>query len=193
MKYIITGLHSSGKLETVQQLISNGIHVGHMFTNVEHPEYHTDLYDVYQIDEINRIFENQAYVYFSEVENSISNNYEGLSAHEFDNNDVFVMTPNQLNTLPMKSLPSDVCFVWMDCNTNNRIARFKAEKRQYDFKRRDEIERLDLSDFIDKIYNLPNSRIIYFSNEDPQRVAALIEIMVKYPETARTITKYFND
>lgn len=193
MKYIITGLHSSGKLEAAQQLIVNGIRVGKMFTNVDSISYHKPLYEFFPTDEVNNIFENQAYVYFSEIENSISSNYEGLSIHEFDNNDVFVLSPNQLNSIPLKSLPSDICFIWMDCNINNRISRFKQEKRQYDFKKREELERLDLSDFVDKLYNMPNSRIVYFSNEDPQRVAALVEIMVKYPETIKTITKYFRD
>ena len=193
MKYIITGLHSSGKLEAVQQLMDNGVRVGKLFTNADSQQYHGQLYELYQTDEVNRIFENQAYVYFSEIENSISNIYEGLSSFEFDNNDVFILTPNQINALPMKSLPEEVCFVWMDCNTNNRANRFKTEHRQYDFKYREDLERFDLSDFVDKLYNLPNSRIVYFSNEDPQRVAAIVEIMVKYPDAAKIITKNFNN
>jgi hypothetical protein len=192
MKFIVTGLHSSGKLEVARILSSNGVKVGKLFTNLDSdPKYSPELYDRLPTDEINRIFENAAYIYFSEMNNSITNNYECLSSSEFDNCDVFVLSPNQLNNIPMKRLPDSVCFVWMDCNSSNRSDRYRAEKRQYNFKEREDLERTDLSDFVDKLYNFPDSRIIYFQNEDPQRVAAVVEIMVKFPETVDIVSKSF--
>lgn len=191
MKYIITGLHSSGKAEVAETLEKNGIRVGKIFTNLETRNYHQKLYEIFPTEEMNRIFENDAYIYFSEINNSVSNDYECLTTSEFDSCDVFVMTPNQINNMPMKRLPDSVCFVWMDCNTMNRESRYKNEKRQYNFRTRENIERIDLSDFTDKLYNFPDSRIIYFQNEDPQRVASIVEVMVKYPETRDIIIKSF--
>ena len=191
MKYIVTGLHSSGKAEVAEMLEKDGVKVGKLFTNLDSVQYHHKLYECLTTEEINRIFENGAYVYFSEVNNSISNNYECLASSEFDTSDVFVLSPNQINNIPLKALPEKVCYVWMDCNSLNREARYKSEKRQYNFKSREELERIDLSDFTDKLYNTPNSSIIYFQNEDPQRVATIVEIMVKYPETIELIQRTF--
>lgn len=193
MKYIITGLHSSGKLEVAKQLSQNGVRVGHLFTNLDDVRYQGELYETLTTDELNRIFENAAYVFFSEVNNSITNNYECLATSEFDSADVFVLTPNQLNNIPMKALSDKICFVWMDCNATNRLARYKNEKRSYNFKDREDLERIDLSDFTDKIYGLPNSTLVYFQNEEPQRVAAIVEVMVKAPQLSEIIVKNFKD
>ncbi len=193
MKYIVTGLHSSGKAEVAEALEKNGVRVGHLFTNLDCVPYHQGLYECLTTDEINRLFENGAYIYFSEVNNSISNNYECLSTSEFDNNDVFILSPNQINNMPLKAMPDKVCFVWMDNNSLSREARYKYEKRQYNFRSREDLERISLSDYIDKLYNMPDSTLIYFQNEDPQRVAAVVEIMVKYPETRDIILKAFKN
>jgi hypothetical protein len=40
---------------------------------------------------------------------------------------------------------------------------------------------------------MPNSVSIYFSNEDPIRVAALVEIMVKWPVVADVIIDNFKE
>lgn len=193
MKFILTGLHSSGKNEVVELLKKDGVSVGKLFTNLDTVQYNSRLYETLPTEELNRIFENGAYVYFSEVNNSISNNYECLSSSEFDSCDVFVLSPNQINSIPMKAFPESVCFVWMDCNSMNRESRYRSEKRQYNFREREKLERMDLSDFTDKLYNLPDSRLIYFQNEDPQRVAAIVETMVRFPSSRETILRAFRN
>ena len=191
MKYIITGLHASGKLEAAGYLSKNGIRVAKFFTNCENIDYNKDLYDTLSTEEMNRIFENGAYVYFADADKSMSSNYETLSTSEFEQSDVIVMSPNQINNIPMRSLPDTVCFVWMDCNKSERISRYNSEKRQYGFTERESIERTDLGDYVSKIYGLPNSTSIYFTNEDPQRVAALIEVMVRFPGASGIIIDSF--
>lgn len=193
MKYILTGLHASGKKEAADYLLENGVNVAKFFTNLEHVDYNAGLYETISTEEMNRIFENGAYIYFADIDGTMSNNYETLSTSEFDRCDVMVLSPNQLNSIPMKALPDKVCFVWMDCNLSDRMDRFKTEKRQYSFAKREEKERMDLGDYVSKIYSLPNSSSIYFSNEDPQRVAAIVEVMVKYPNSADTIIRNFRE
>ena len=193
MKYILTGLHASGKLEAADFLSSRGVRIAKFFTNLEHVEYNAPLYETLSTDEMNRIFENCAYVYFSDADRNMCNNYETLSTSEFDSSDVIVLSPNQLNCMPMKALPDRVCFVWMDCTQSERLSRHRSEKRQYSFTDREELERMDLGDYVSKIYSLPNSTSIYFSNEDPQRVAAIVDVMVKYPGSAETIIENFKE
>lgn len=193
MKYILTGLHSSGKLEVADLLSKKGIRVAKFFTNCDNIDYNKPLYETLSTEEMNRIFENGAYVYFSDADKKMANHYETLSTSEFEQSDVIVMSPNQMNNVPLKNLPDRVCFVWMDCNQTERMNRHRTEKRQYSFTEREDIERADLSDYVSKIYSMPNSTSIYFSNEEPQRVAALVEVMVKFPSAAETIIENFKD
>ena len=57
---------------------------------------------------------------------------------------------------------------------------------------RDRIEKSNMSDFIKNIYNFPKSHLIYFFNEDPQRVAAIIYALVKHPDLLPIFEKKFN-
>lgn len=193
MKYIITGLHASGKLEAADYLSSKGIKVAKLFTNVEKIDYNPSLYETLTTDEMNRMFENAAYVYFADYDHTMQNHYEALATSEFESSSVIVLSPNQLNNMPVKELPDRVCFVWMDCNQSDRISRYRSEKRDYVFNDREDIEKVDLGDFVSKIYNMPNSVSMYFSNEDPIRVASIVEVMVKYPGSADTLIENFKE
>lgn len=193
MKYILTGLHASGKMEAADYLSKKGIKVAKFFTNCDNICYNKDLYEKVTTDEMNRIFENYAYIYFSSINCDEQNTYEALSTSEFESCDVLVISPRQLNCIPLKQLPDRVCFVWMDSNQADRMDRYKTEKRQYVFSEMERSERTDLGDYISKIYNFPNSANIYFTNEDPKRVAALVEVMVKWPESAETIIENFKE
>ena len=48
------------------------------------------------------------------------------------------------------------------------------------------------ADFVKSIYNFPNSQLIYFNNEDPSRVAAIVYTLVKHPELVDIFVKKFN-
>lgn len=194
MKYILTGLHASGKLEAADLLSSKDIKVARFLTNSEEIDYCSKIYDFLKTEEMNTLFENGAFVYFSEIDGCKScNEYEAISTSEFDNCDVMILSPNQLNNMPMKALPDKICFVWMDCNQSDRMGRYRSEKRKYSFSDRERIEKKDLGDYVSKIYSMPNSTSIYFANEDPQRVAAIVEIMVRYPATVDTIIENFKE
>ena len=115
-----------------------------------------------------------------------------MSLYEFDNNQVFALTPDQFLAIPVKHLSDKICIIWLDNNKQDRINRFKSEGRTYNFKDRDIIETLNQEDFISNIYNFPGSESMYFCNEEPQRVAAIIYSMVKYPELVNIYVKKFN-
>lgn len=190
MKYIIVGLHSTGKQEVLDALAKDGIECGRLFTNADLSD---PRYDFYTDEDVRTIFENNAYVFIKELcTTSKINCYEGLSLNEFDYKDVFALTPDQFNAIPLVPLSDDVCFIWMDSNDTSRRTRYMEEKRSYNFNQQDKVEKERLSDFIKNIYSFPKSHILYFFNEDPQRVAAIIYALVKHPELLPIFEKKFN-
>lgn len=201
MKYIIIGMHSSGKQEVADILENHGVRCGRLFSNIDNPTpnvYNSSNYELYTVKDINSIFENNAYIFMQEFPfgNNIGTTswkyYEGLSLYEFENNDVFVMSPDQLFSVSPTSVKDDVCFVWMDNTKKERLNRYYAEKRAYSFADRDEIEMKDSSSFVKFLYGFDKSRVLYFTNEDPTRVAAIICSAIKYPDLLSMYTESFN-
>ena len=202
MKYIIIGLHSSGKQEVVDILENYGVSCGKLFTNAENPArpeiYNGSNYEQYSLKDINDVFENNAYIFMQEFPdqydiNFIANKYyEGLSLYEFENNDVFIMSPDQLFSVSPTSIKDDVCFIWMDNTKKERLNRYYAERRTYSFSNREEIESKDSNSFVKFLYGFERGRVLYFTNEDPMRVAAVIYSLIKYPDLLDIYTETYN-
>jgi hypothetical protein len=198
MKFIIVGMHSSGKQEVIDILEELDVKCGKVFSDVEVPTdtlYNSYNYEMYTKNDINSIFENNAYIFLHEVptENmsfKAYKNYEGLSLHSFDQNDVFALSPDQFTNIIQRIIKEPVCIVWMDNTKGNRVNRYKNEKRSYDFSFRDNIEKLDMNAFVKYIYNY--NHILYFTNEEPARVATIIYTLVKHPELIKLYCKNFN-
>jgi hypothetical protein len=202
MKYIIIGMHGSGKHEVADILENNGIRCGRLFTNLDNLSastiYNGSYYEQYTSKDVNSIFENNAYIFMQEFPFGDQLNlmtckyYEGLSLHEFENNDVFVMSPDQLFAISPASIKDDVTFVWLDNPKKERLNRYYAEKRTYSFSAREEIELKDSSSFVKFLYGFDKSRVLYFTNEDPARVAAVMYSVIKHPELLPLYTEAFN-
>lgn len=203
MKYIIIGMHSSGKQEVADILENNGIKCGRLFTNLDNPSapevYNGSNYEQYTYKDINEIFENNAYVFMQEfpfgdeqLNVSACKYYEGLSLYEFENNDVFIMSPDQLFTVSPTSIKDEVTFIWLDNPKKDRMNRYHAERRTYSFYNRENIEFKDSGSFVKFLYGFDKSRVLYFTNEDPMRIAAIIYSVVKHPELLPIYTEAFN-
>lgn len=204
MKYIIIGMHCSGKQEVVDILRNNGVRCGRLFTNLDSSAassiYNINNYEQYSNKDIHDIFENNAYIFmqefpFSDHLASLSSSYkcyEGLSLYEFENNDVFVMSPDQLFAISPTSIKDDITFIWMDNPKKDRLNRFYTENRSYNFYGRDEIELKDSNSFVKFLYGFDKSKVIYFTSEDPARVAAIIYSAIKYPDLLPIYTEAFN-
>ena len=80
----------------------------------------------------------------------------------------------------------------MDSDKDDRINRYRRERRTYSFSDRDNIEKNDLDYFVKTLYNYNNSRLLYFIKEEPGRVASIIYAMVKYPELINIFANNFN-
>ena len=204
MKYIIIGMHCSGKQDVVDILRNNGVRCGRLFTNLDSSAtssiYNINNYEQYSNKDIHDIFENNAYIFMQEFPfgdhltslSSAYKCYEGLSLYEFENNDVFIMSPDQLFAISPTSIKEDITFIWMDNPKKDRLNRFYTENRSYNFYGRDEIELKDSNSFVKFLYGFDKSKVIYFTSEDPARVAAIIYSMIKYPDLLPIYTEAFN-
>lgn len=199
MKFFIVGLHSSGKQEVINILKDNGIKCGKLFSNNEDISdkiYNSKNYEYYSNMDINDIFENNAYIFLQEMPHihmdfKTGKYFEGLSKYTFDQNDAFVLSPDQLLSIIPNSINEDICFVWMDNTKNNRTTRYREEKRNYNYIERDTHERKDINSFVKTLYSF-NAPIIYFTDEDPSRIATIIHTIIKHPDTFDMFVKNFN-
>lgn len=189
MKYIVIGLHGSGKQELYDMFKHAGLHCGRLFTN---DTVFDNRYESYSNEEIADIFENKAYMFIKECDEMNPNSYEGLSLYEWDNNDVFVLSPDQMVSIPQQAFNDDVCIVWMDNNRAHRHERYDEERRSYDWSQREHVETRNIDDFIKMIYNNKWMSVIYFNNEDIERVYAVVTAVVRHSDLVSLFTKHFN-
>lgn len=200
MKFLIVGLHSSGKQEILDILMKQGVNVGRLFSNLESASpqiYNSYNYELMSTKDINEMFENKAYLFLQELESSATTKaykyYEGLSLWNYDNNKVFMLSPDQFVAIPPKAYRGEeVVIIWVDNDKHNRTTRYFNEKRSYSFKEREEVEMKDIAVFGRSIYSLPNSHVIYFTNEEPGRVACTVLTLIEHPEYLPLYEKYFD-
>lgn len=196
MKFILIGLHGSGKHEIAHQLQEMGVMYGKNFSNTPPNSTAYGEYEVYDNQDITDIFENNAYIYMHEhCDEKIANSYkyfEGLSKYTYDNNNVFVMSPDQFMSISANNFPKDAIWVWLDNTKSNRQTRHKVEKRNYEFVNREILEKNDIKEFVKTLYNEANSNILYFTNEEPCRVATIIYTIIQHPELLSIYIKNFN-
>lgn len=195
-------MHGSGKQEVADILSNNGIRCGRLFTNLDTAAasnvYNSTNYEYYTLKDINDIFENNAYIFMqefplgNELNVSACKYYEGLSLYAFENNDVFIMSPDQLFAISPASIKDDITFIWMDNTKKERLNRYHAERRSYNFYNREDIELKDASSFVKFLYGFDRSRVLYFTSEEPSRVAAIIYSLIQHPDLLPIYTEAFN-
>ena len=187
-KFIIIGFNGSGKMAVANILREMGVNVGQTFRSTDTIGNQYSLSTiVYDIKELNNLFENQAYLFIKESVNKANRYYEGISFYEYQTHDVFVMTPDQFNTVAR--FDDNVIFVWLDNNSAQRRSRHRMEKRKYDFIRQEQIEQEFIQDFTDRIND---NAILYFNNEQPDRVAAIVYSVIKHPDLLNVYLDAFN-
>lgn len=194
MKYFIVGLHGSGKQEVIDILEHQGVACGKLFSNIENPSdsiYGSYNYELFTTADINEVFENNAYVFLRELKHDTEKYYEGLSAYTVDNNSVFVLSPDQLVAISPNMMPKDVCFVWLDNTKTNRFNRYRDEKRSYNFNAQESLEKQDINTFIKNIYSYDSDHILYFMNEDPVRIAAIVYALVQHEDLIPAFSQAF--
>lgn len=200
MKFFIVGLHCSGKQEILDILEKRGKNIGRLFSNIESASpqiYNSYNYELMSTADINEMFENKAYMFLQELETSSTTKsykyYEGLSLWSYDNNQLFALSPNQFIAIPQKAYRGEeIVIIWVDNDKHDRSVRYTDEKRSYGFKEREEQEMRDIAVFGKSVYATPNSHILYFSNEEPGRVACIVLTLMEHPEYLHMYEKYFD-
>ena len=51
---------------------------------------------------------------------------KGLSSYEFENNDVFIMSPDQLFAISPTSVKDSITFIWMDNTKKERLSKYHS-------------------------------------------------------------------
>lgn len=206
MKYIIVGQHACGKREVLNFLKHLGCKCGQLFSNFQATNmddiekiYNADQYKYYDTKDVLEIFENKAYIFIQELTSPSCGSLsgfkyiEGLSQWEWQENDVFIMSPDQLVNINNPALgDEEICVIWLDTTKSSRINRYKLEHRKYSFQEREEIEKPYINDFVKYIYNLGNNNVLYFSNEEPTRVGCIIYTLINHPELFNIYSANFN-
>ena len=194
MKYFIVGLHGSGKQEVADVLEHQGITCGKLFSDILNPSddiYGSYNYELFNTQDINQVFENNAYVFIRELSHETEKYYEGLSAKTVDDNDVFVLSPDQLVSISPNLMPKDVCFIWLDNTKSNRYNRYCEERCRYNFNKQEEQERQDINTFTKILYSQGKNRVLYFMNEDPVRIAAIIYALIQHEDLLQAFGQAF--
>lgn len=208
MKYIVVGLHSSGKQNIIDFLTDHGVACGKLFSNINKESltsdeynniYNIKNYEIYDMSEIHTIFENNAYIFIKDMDLlspipfsvSAFKIMEGLSKYEFETHDVFMLSPDQLLSISPNTIKEPICFIWVDNNKANRKNRHRFENRNYNFNEREAIERRDINSFVKSMYSFNKSLVLYFNNEEPERIATIIYSLIKYPDLLNIYSKTF--
>lgn len=199
MKFIIVGLHGSGKLAALNECESLGCKVGREFSNLPTAYEKINIdpqYDTYSGEDISSIFETNAYICLNGIEETGVidgySYYRGISQYTFDNSDVIMLSPIQVESLNLPNNHDHIVWVWLDSKLNSRIRRHAEENRKYDFVEQETIESRHLQSFVKTIYNIKNSSVLYFSEELPERAATIITSINKHPELLEIFEKNYN-
>ena len=202
MKFIIVGLHSSGKHDIANKLDEMGLKYGKLFSNADlnsnHPNniYNRDGFEVYTNNDIDEIFENKAYIFMhdhrdSGLTDSIKT-FEGLSKYTYDNNDVFVLSPDQLLSISETNIPKDAVYILIDNTLSKRKEYYRYQKYEYDFTFRERLETADIKEYIRTLYNIAGDKVLYFTNEEQERIVAIIYALYHHQELIPIFIKNFN-
>lgn len=194
MKFFIIGLHGSNKHEIARDLEAMGLKYGKTFSSQLNPNIYGD-FELYSGKDINEVFENNAYIYMHEVVYKsgidIYKYFEGLSKYTYDNNDIFILSPDQLLSIPSSTLPDDAVYIWLDNTKARRFNTYNSENRTYDFLSREQHEKRDIKEFVKSIYEIADGKVIYFTNEVPQRISTIIYAIYQHPELLNIFVENF--
>jgi hypothetical protein len=181
MKYLIVGRQGCGVKEIVELSEKMGISVGHIFRNISEidPRSYTLSKLIYDYSDIENIEESNSYIFMQECFQK-EKFLEGLSFYEYDQNDVIYMGIDHIVKIPQSVWDKmDVTIIWLDNTSDFRFNYMIENGYMHDFNIQEDNESFNIQGFIDRVYD---KKHIYFFNEEPKRVAAILYGLVKHPD-----------
>jgi len=204
-KIIITGSHLSGQFELVQQLIKyKNIKLGNIYTNQKlcnSDQHGLRNYHYVENKKIEEIYNNNAFVFLTTLDFTKEMVYNGLTYEEFEKNNLFVLTPEEVIMLPrnifgkkIKGEPSpeenhSVVFIWLDSTPTYRMTNYENQKILYDFQERETTECYDLKVLSE--YMLSHGSYLYFQNIDEYMVSPIVKSI--YEISDETLQMFLNN
>ena len=191
MKYCLIGKHASNKSKILDYLEDLQISVARPMSNAPSEDglCLDAKYDRYSTEDVLKLFRSRLYVYMTKI-NPLLHIYKGLSYDVFDKNDVFAINQQDFPNIN-KELFKDVVFVWCDDKLNTRIRNYVENKSKYAFEEQEELDSQNDFDFVKNLYNFKNAKILYFTNENPNRIATILYTLIKYPDLLDLYIKNF--
>lgn len=192
MKYLLIGRQGCGIPEIVRELEELGLDVGHIFRSMENidPKSYSLSRIVYDYSDIEKIEETDSYIFMQECFQK-EKFLEGLSFYEYDRNDVVYMGVDHIAKIPQKVWDKmNVTIVWLDNTYDFRYNYMLDNGYTHIFDIQEDNENFGISGFMERVYDKDH---IYFFNENPQRVAAIVYSLVKHPDLLDIFIKKFND
>ena len=97
------------------------------------------------------------------------------------------MSPNQFLELDESMVREDTLVIWVDATYEHRLRRYFSNKYTYSFEQVEAFESIYDGSFVDSFYNkIHNYPLfvddLYFINEEPNRLAAIIYSILKDPQ-----------
>ena len=189
MKIFVIGKHSIGKYTTSKLLEEKGVKVARVFSNrppklIDTYTYLDKDYRYLETQDIHNLFETKSCLFLGSDPHGEF--YVGLDFMELDKNEVFFLSPNQFLELDEKMIREEVLVIWVDATYEYRLRRYFNNQLEYNFEQVEAFEEIYDGQFMESYYNKLKSTShfmddLYFINEEPNRLAAVIYSILKDP------------
>lgn len=192
MKIWLVGPQGTCKRDIYRLLEADKFRTGKLFTNISLDEvtYNKYLYKYFPSETVNEIFENGSHLFTCSCTCDEENIYTGLDFAEYDEHDVFVLTPEQFLSLSRQQYLKDGLVVWLDGGwtwrrNNIRYHEYRTmDDPTYNYNLIEESERSSYQHFYRAISELARDakNVIYFHEESPCRVKAIVKAIALNPK-----------
>ena len=202
MKIWLVGPQGTCKRDIYRLLAKNGFRCGKLFTNatLDDVKYNKYLYKYFPTETINDMFENGSNLFVCSCGEDQENIYTGLDFCEYDDNDVFVLTPEQFVGISRQQYLKDGLVVWLDGGwvwRKNNISYDEYRTPDDPTYNYNDVERIE-SSFARHFYRAMTElaatakNVLYFHEENPTRVKTIIKTIALNPKLKSEFIREFD-
>lgn len=201
MKIWLVGPQGTCKRDIYRLLGADKFKLGKLFTNkpIDDISYNKYIYKYFPLETVNEVFENNSNIFIQTCLDDSENIYTGLDFAEYDENDVFVLTPEQFTAIPTQYF-KDGLVVWLDGGWNWRKNNIVYDEFRYDT---DPTYNYNNVEIAEKSFYKPfckmmnelianNKNVLYFLEESPNRVKAIIKSIALNPKIKAEFVREFS-
>ncbi len=199
MKIFIVGSQGTMKSDVYNLFKEDKFHCGKLFTNYSESEatYNNYLYKYFPHNVVEEIYEQDAYVFICNAGYDPEGIYTGLDFDEYQNNDIFVATPEQFVNIKPEYL-KDSLILWLDGDRTwrfNNIRYKDSTEPTYNIYNIDEVENSISKTFYKYIRKIQSDykNVLYFYDENPGRVEVIAKTIFRDPKLMREFITKFDD